>query len=532
MMAASHFVQAQNKAQIQIRKNQNGVLSEEKREIELEEGQNIEDVLRQMGILDEFGQLKPGQELQIRIDKSGDLEDFEDFELMLTPPDAPDAWNLPEFAPMPPMENRPFLGVMLKQNEEGKKGVLVTETVAGSSAESAGILAGDILLSIDKQDVNSVNDVITYIQSKKAGDDVALQIERDGKKKKIKAVLGEKAMEMPMMRMAPGMPAPPNGMYQLFFGPDSITIYCPPAPNCICPNDSMKICQPFSWNGPGFDIRETAFLGVTPAEEESEAGVRINVEPETAAEKMGLLDGDVLIEINSQSVKSFDQVSEIISQMKPGEQVSILIERDGRRKEITGELGKRSMSGFDDFRIFHDFKGMDEGGNYRYDYEFDMDAEDIEMRMQQMLEDIARRQGMLDEERSRVEEELNRLRENTNITEIRISISEITQEEAAGVNKTANPKLEITNSLPLDQISFFPNPGNGILNLNFETPVKKPVKIVIYNSNGELIYLEERSNFEGRYSNTIDISMEPVGTYFLQIMQEGKTYSKKIVKGS
>ncbi|MBL0314730.1 MAG: PDZ domain-containing protein [Flavobacteriales bacterium] len=528
---------AQNKAQIHIKRNQNGVKSEETREVVIDGDQSIQEILREMGVLDDLGELKEGQQIEIRIDKQDGEDQIDNIELFFDPR-VLDMPALPEFAPAPPMEPRPFLGVMLKEERTGdektSEGVVVTEVIEGTAAEKAGLLAGDIILKLDGEDVNSISDIIGKVQDHQIGDEVKLDISRDGKKKKLKAELGEKMMEFP----GPDAPNAPdwNGgnmkEYQFRFGPDSITIFCPQGPaGCIFPDDSMKICQPFSWGGDGMVVKETAFLGVTPSEEQTESGVKVDVEPETSAEKMGLQSGDVILSINGISLNSFDQLAEVVSTLQPESEIVVKVLRDGREKEITGQIGKRSVSGFEDFRIFHDFKGQDEGGNYFYDYEFDMDAEDIEQRMQELLLELDRQQEIIDDERGKIQDELERMQEDREIIIVQIRIAEISPEEAAEVNKNAEPKLRTQNDLALEQISFYPNPNDGILNLNFVTTEKQPIKVVLYNGTGEMVYLEERSGFDGNYNKTIDISDEPNGTYYLQIMQNGKSYSKKIVKG-
>jgi membrane-associated protease RseP (regulator of RpoE activity) len=524
---------AQNKAQIQIRRNINGVESEETREIILREGEDINSILREMDVLDDFGQLKPGQDIEIRIDKSDTDGREENISLFLAP-DQMDA-AFPEFGPAPPMENKTYLGVMLREDLNYRPGaVIITEVIKDSPAASCGLQTGDVIVRIDKTEIKDVQTVIDYVQSKDKGDKIAITVLRDGKEKKFKTELGEKEMMRSWAFSVPEIPEvfeiPEIPEFNFRFSPDSITIYCPPSPGCLLPNDSMKICQPFSWNGEGLAVQETAFLGVTPSQEESETGVRINVEEGTSAEKMGLMDGDIIMQINQVDVNSFDELSDRIGSMNPGEIIELSILRNGKQKEISGEIGKRSISGFNDFRIFHDFKGMDEGGNFLYDYEFDMDEKDVEMRMEELLRELDREQDRIDQERQRIESELERLNESRDAMTIKIQISEITEADVENLNN-AGSRFETTNTLTPDQISFFPNPGDGILNLTFSLSSKAPVRITLNNSNGEMVYLEERAMFDGEYRNTIDISEEPNGTYFLQITQDGKSYSKKIIKG-
>ncbi len=532
---------AQNKAQIHVKKNQNGVQSEETREIILSENQNIQDLLIELGILDQLGNLHEGQELEIKIEKSQGEGNNQQLELMFGP--APRANNsLPDFAPAPAMEKKPFLGVMLRENKQeiktksGAKGVVITEIVEGTSAEKAEFHEGDIILEIDNNPMSNTRDVIDQIQSHQTGDKVTVLILRDGKEKKIKAKLGEREMEKDInirgKRTEKDIKTIDDQNFRFRFSPDSITIFSPNASGEDFPNDSMKICQPFSWNSEGMVITETAFLGVTPAEEISTEGVKVNVQEATSAEIMGIQTGDVIISVNGTPVKTFNELADQVTRMKPGDVVKLVVLRDDKQKEISGPIGKKNISGMEDFRIFHDFKGMDEGGNYFYDFEFDMDENDLEDRMQQLLFELDEQRLQLDDERSRIEDEIERLHENSERISIKIQIAEINPEEAANVNKTATPKLSLSNDLAIDEISFFPNPNNGILNLNFKTTEKKAVKVLLYSSRGDIIYLEERSNFDGNYSKTIDISNEPNGSYYLQIVQNGKSYSKKIIKGS
>lgn len=545
MMITTAF--AQGKAKVYIKKNVSGVTSEETHEVNIAEGEDIQKVLQELGVLDEFGQLKPGQEFEIKIDKFDVDSNIENLHFFFTP-DAPMP-PMPPLPPLPPtMETRPFLGVMLRETidmnteKEITTGAYVTEVIEGTAAETAGILAGDVIVEIDKLEMAGMNDVIEYVQSKNPNDKIEVRVLRDGKKKKINVELGEKEMEATYLRGPEGF----DGMedlqrldeMELFrnfnfrFDADSITIFCPSSPNCICPNDSMKICQPFTWNGEGMAIQETAFLGVTPMDNDSASeGVKVNVEEQTSAEEMGLMDGDIITEFNGVKVTSFDLLSDEISNTTPESTVNMTILRDGKQKTITGEIGKRSMSGYEDFRIFHDFKGMDEGGNYFYDYEFDMDAGDVEQHMEELLRTLDEQQLMLDDERARLLEEMARIDSERETILIKIRIEEITQEELEAVNQTASPKLSIENDLAIEEISFFPNPGVGVINLSFSTSDKSDVSVVVFDASGNKVYTEEKKDFAGEYKNIIDISTQPNGTYYLQIMQGEKSYSKKMVKG-
>jgi hypothetical protein len=53
---------------------------------------------------------------------------------------------------------------------------------------------------------------------------------------------------------------------------------------------------------------------------------------------------------------------------------------------------------------------------------------------------------------------------------------------------------------------------------------------MLFDAQGRKVYYEMLGDFEGVYQNEIDISERPSGSYFLQIMQGGRTYSRKIIK--
>jgi hypothetical protein len=67
--------------------------------------------------------------------------------------------------------------------------------------------------------------------------------------------------------------------------------------------------------------------------------------------------------------------------------------------------------------------------------------------------------------------------------------------------------------------------------LNFQPKEQGDVTIIIYDTNGAQVYYEFLSGTFGNYSNVIDLQDQPNGSYYLQIIQNGKSFSKKIVKG-
>lgn len=512
---------AQTKAVIHIKKNVNGNLVEETREIELTEGQDLNTILRDMGVIDELGQLQPGQEFNINIEKNDKGAFDQNLQLHLNPEELNnlDPWNMP--APEP----QAYLGVMLR-DESGV--VEISEVIEGTAAAKEELEMGDQIVKIDEQEIASIEDVIAYIHSKNPGDEIKLTYKRDGKKKSKKIVLGERVEEWSMNPQGfQGMPPmPPMPGFDYFFSPDSITIVCPDKNLC----DSMKICQPFSWNGEGFKNSNTPFLGVTPGEQTEIEGASIgSIIDGSTAQAIGLEVNDVIISLNGVSIKHFDHLKEIISSMEVGNEIVVEVNRGGRNKTLKGILGGKPCSSNEDFRIFHDYQGMDEDGNYYYNFEFDMDEEDLESQMEELLNQITNQEEQLLQEKERIEEQLRALRENNASTyEISIDIMDISNAEVDKVNSNEKTQVTNANDLVFNRISLYPNPGAGVVQLSFELPAAEKFEVSILNSQGSEVHYESYLGMK-EYNNTIDLTHHAKGIYYLMIKQNGKAFSKKLI---
>ena len=88
------------------------------------------------------------------------------------------------------------------------KGFLVVQIVEGSPADKAGLhgsdktkevdgvnypIGGDIILSVDRIEVRSIDDILIHLQREKSvGDKMVMQILRDGRTTDITIMLGER----------------------------------------------------------------------------------------------------------------------------------------------------------------------------------------------------------------------------------------------------------------------------------------------------------------------------------------------------
>ena len=83
-----------------------------------------------------------------------------------------------------------YLGIQFRLNPDGK-GMLIQEVLADSAADKAGLKAKDIIIKIDGTEPTSLKEFISILELKQPGDEVTLDILRDGKEEKVKVILGK-----------------------------------------------------------------------------------------------------------------------------------------------------------------------------------------------------------------------------------------------------------------------------------------------------------------------------------------------------
>ncbi len=81
---------------------------------------------------------------------------------------------------------RVVLGITMNPELDVTDPVVVDSVAKDSVAEAMGIKAGDVIVGLDKAKIGNLNDLRAALARKKAGDDVEVEIERDGKSQTLK----------------------------------------------------------------------------------------------------------------------------------------------------------------------------------------------------------------------------------------------------------------------------------------------------------------------------------------------------------
>ena len=82
------------------------------------------------------------------------------------------------------------LGVMSASEVDNEIGVVIGEIVDGGAAESAGLVAGDRVVTIDGAPVTNFGEVVGLVQSKFAGEQIAIEVIRSNERVTLSATLG------------------------------------------------------------------------------------------------------------------------------------------------------------------------------------------------------------------------------------------------------------------------------------------------------------------------------------------------------
>lgn len=233
---------------------------------------------------------------------------------------------------------RGWLGVSLEEDSQGR--VRITLVEKGSPAQEAGLRQGDIIRKINGREVVNGDFLAREIRNRRPGEEVNLEIERDGKRREIKVKLGaypQEEAQRELERWLPGflrpMPAPPSERFRFWERRRFIGVY----PEEINPQLAEY-----------FGVKEGKGILVT------------QLEPNSPAEKAGIKVGDVIIRADGRRIETVDELNSIIQKKKKGDKVKLELVRDKKSMELEVEIEEEErefgFSAGDWNRIFQDFE--------------------------------------------------------------------------------------------------------------------------------------------------------------------------------
>jgi C-terminal processing protease CtpA/Prc len=521
----------QRRVRIEVLRNENGQQSQVTREFDLNDAQQLQDALRELGVLDEMNRISDGENLTIDLRRMRDGGMLNDMSMALSLADGQDA----------PDEPRPYLGVFYgnwnescdkqarKKEPPVKEGAAVTAVDDGTPAEKAGFQPGDVIIDFDGTKITGGDALVDAINTHSPGDRVKITYYRGKDKRTADVTLGEREEEE-------------RGSDEMDWN----------AAGAGYERAMEAWADAFAQAG-----ADRAFLGVDGEDMEDDEGVRItHVVENSAAQKMGLAEGDVIRRLNGTPIADFGSLAEEVQSQEPGEGVDVVIYRNGKEITLSGKLGKQAggswsrafpampqmpmMPGMPDMPDMPPMPPMPEldtkdmSPEDRAQYEQDMveyqrDLAERERDMAEQARDRAQQRREMDELR----EEMNRLRDELRgevTREMRVTIEDV-QLNKEETQLLKNKGVTALNSaLDLSGMRLFPNPSGGSFNIAFQVPERGDLDVDVHDSTGDRVYHETISGFKGNYERVLDMSDRASGTYFVVITQNGKALARKMVK--
>lgn len=156
-------------------------------------------------------------------------------------------------------------------------GVVVLAVEPDSQAENAGFEPGDVLLSVNGEEIDSTVEVRQSLEALKAGDELTFTVVREGEEMEFRLVLEADPSQTPL----------------------GLRICCDPS-------------------SPSF-MFEGTHLG--------QQVLIMQVVPDSAAEEAGLQSGDRILEVNGVEVDAGKELSDMIAAFEPGEEITLTIQR-------------------------------------------------------------------------------------------------------------------------------------------------------------------------------------------------------------
>lgn len=99
----------------------------------------------------------------------------------------------------------------------------------------------------------------------------------------------------------------------------------------------------------------------------------------------------------------------------------------------------------------------------------------------------------------------------------------------AGWNATYDVVLGTNDQKAFEDLSVFPNPTDGMLNIQFTMNEIQSVRIEILSMKGETVYSQNLGNFKGSFDKQVDLSSLAKGIYILRLTSDRGTTNEKIV---
>ncbi len=79
------------------------------------------------------------------------------------------------------------------------------------------------------------------------------------------------------------------------------------------------------------------------------------------------------------------------------------------------------------------------------------------------------------------------------------------------------------------EINVFPNPANNIFTISYQPAIPSDVTLTIKDTNGQVVYSDTQTQVSQTYQKTVDLSVQPNGIYFVEMISGNERRTGKII---
>jgi len=205
--------------------------------------------------------------------------------------------------------NKAFLGVGSTKTGDAE-GVTITSISEESAAQKAGLKTGDVITKVNDIKIGSPEELSKTIGNFKPEEKIAITYKRDKKEQKATATLSKRKVATTLSYSAPDAYE-----FKKF-------------------NFDNGMNNNFNWNS-------KPKLGIKAQETEEGKGLTVlDVDDESAAEKAGIKEGDIITSFDGTEVNNIDQLRELSKSAIEKGNFKVKLLRDGNAQEVNVKIPK------------------------------------------------------------------------------------------------------------------------------------------------------------------------------------------------
>lgn len=198
-------------------------------------------------------------------------------------------------------EITPALAKSFKLPEQ-RKGVLISDVNENGPSHAAGIKRGDVVVAFNGKEVQTVSQLRNLVARTVVGKDAQVKVVREGKEQVIAVKVAERPSDEILAKKEPG---PPKEAGEQIKPPDNVLA-------------SLRV-----------QALDNALMSQLNIPSKTTGVVVTSVEPGGQAEAAGLQRGDVIQEVNHESVKTLSEYQKAAEKIKKDELAVLLVNRQG-----------------------------------------------------------------------------------------------------------------------------------------------------------------------------------------------------------